>query len=1451
MELRDCPGRPTRDTQEFNMEPASSISLSILAKPLITLGSSLAKAMVPHLRQLHAERQAGRESTVIHTDFIDSSLEATLSRLQQIEANDPWWHELYQRAAIAYVRPDYLAKPSVREWLTEDAVRHDLKALARGKLLPGSPDEALIRERLASRYAFHTLEAPQLATGPVDAVVNILLAGVLAPLGKETRFLAGLVHDATNQIVSHVDSRFQAVEQRLDTRPAHEIVDHTQTCQSKLTRILQRRSLPSIDAQTEIATLADRIGNQGNLRSCDEKLKSQVFLWAARLHASSRKDKADAARHYRDAALSIDASADTTFVDAWLTAGAGDVDAALMLLREVDSPDAHSNTLAMLAVHHGCQRALEWFDTHGAVKPDFFTATGWKNAVSMLAESERWSEAASQLAALPESYVLECPDILYVDGVVNVALILPEWLRPHTLRMEIIERHVEIFQGTIATKHRERALESFARASQLMKEIGALDRAAGAEIRRTWLLLKEPSTYQLGRATVESAMRQGLAAVEYAHLAYVFNIPFDTAPLEQHLHIRELSGGLAPQELFAKLALYRQMRPPADVARFLQEERLSLTAVLSPAGHSFLLARALAEAGQFDEAQQLISENLQVLGEDGDRILDQIRAQRGEDVLQSFEDRFLVTDSDIDLQNLCEHLRAGRDPDKLERYTRKLFERQKNVHNAHRVCDALVRLERNLEIVEFLKDNEDLVPLDQDLLALRAWSLYQTGSLIEAKHINDQLLQARDNPNDAKLQVNLAVAMGEWEKFPVILDREWTRRDTREAKHLLQLARLAGDVDKQRASQLMEDATRKAPTDPQVLANAAMLAYRLGQDGIAAPFMVEAARLSPADGPVKMGGMRDLVELVEAGADRTRGVQEAFAGALIPLHVAAKYWNIPLTRLLIGQALDNQRARDPRHRTVIPLRHGSRNILEISQIRTVLVDFSSLLLAAQLELLPQLTTRFDTIFIPWSAMELLLIENQSCRFHQPSRVANAKKLQELVFHDTLRPMPVSEEPPLELVEEVGRELAELLIAAQRSNGRVVRPLPVHRLRSFMEATAELGEYATLVMTTRQLLDSLERDAILDQQAAAKARQFLGSVERGHPLSPDEPGTGPLYLDGVTVSYLVGAGIVDSLERSPRKLFVHPSTISQMEQLIRTETEGNRSLEILSQLRVWLRDGIAGGQMKVMPRPRFAGEEELFDVGIEAHVLRELVVDVGAADAVLVDDRMLGREHRVVDRSGRAVPIIDTLDLLNDLTRADHFTPHQRWHKHHILRSRGFMCLPVEVEELEYFLRSTEPDPQTGRLRENAELRAIRENLQRLRSTTILQQPQETIYLDRLRVTGITVIRKVFDDSSIPLSTAVPRSDWIYHHLIPSPTDWAHTIVDPAGVLPPVTGLVNQISGLLMLPITDGERRKAFRDWIQTTILAPLEIGSPNVLQDIADNMQTRILSWVNEYTSTH
>jgi hypothetical protein len=380
------------------------------------------------------------------------------------------------------------------------------------------------------------------------------------------------------------------------------------------------------------------------------------------------------------------------------------------------------------------------------------------------------------------------------------------------------------------------------------------------------------------------------------------------------------------------------------------------------------------------------------------------------------------------------------------------------------------------------------------------------------------------------------------------------------------------------------------------------------------------------------------------------------------------------------------------------------------------------------------------------------------------------------------------------------------------------------------------------MSTLQFLDVLEADAVVERQRGEQARRMFASIEHRPPLGSGQPGVGPLYLDGVAIAYLAGAGLLDDLSRSSRDLRVHPQTVVELEQLVRTEADAARSLEILTRVRAWLRDGIAAGHVQVLPRVRIGDEE----IGVGMRVLQELLGDIGASDAVLMDDRMAGAQWRATDRSGRTVPIIDTLDLLHEFVRQGLQTGQDRLHHHHVLRVRGLVCLPIEIEELEGYLARQQPDQETGFLRESAELRAIRENLERLRSTTIVQQPAETPYLDRLRLTGLLAIRNIWADVSVPVPTALARTEWLWQNLMCPPVDWAHTIVNPAGVVAPITGFLNEVSTLLMLPVTDLDRGRAFRDWVEATILSPLQLMSTSALDDLTALIHAGIRGWIND-----
>jgi hypothetical protein len=66
----------------------------------------------------------------------------------------------------------------------------------------------------------------------------------------------------------------------------------------------------------------------------------------------------------------------------------------------------------------------------------------------------------------------------------------------------------------------------------------------------------------------------------------------------------------------------------------------------------------------------------------------------------------------------------------------------------------------------------------------------------------------------------------------------------------------------------------------------------------------------------------------------------------------------------------------------------------------------------------------------------------------------------------------------------------------------------------------------------------------------------------------------------------------------------------------------------------------------------------------------------------------------------------------------------------------------------------------------------------------------------------------------------------------TPLDWAHTIVDSTGVVNPTIGFVNEVAALLMLPVADVERGRAFRAWLEVNVLAPLELRSNSVLDEL-------------------
>ena len=660
-----------------------------------------------------------------------------------------------------------------------------------------------------------------------------------------------------------------------------------------------------------------------------------------------------------------------------------------------------------------------------------------------------WERAASILST-SQSIADDWPDLAFVEGVINAALLLPAETRPHALRMNIFHPHLQVVQGPDADQHRVRAYHCFQRAVSLLTSISENKRAQGAKDWILWLRLTDdkPDVRNNAQNEVRAAMGDGKRAVDYLPVTLTFGIEFDKEPLQRYLANRKEMGGLEGQELFAEVNLAEIAMTAREYAEFLEREETRLAAQVPKSLLSGKRVEALLADGQIARARHVLEERRnECIDHDYDRLNAMIIQREGGDARTNLEEIYRQTGDLFDLQNLVREVGKARDWGALRPLLKKLFRRERTSDNARRLVECMHqdRKSGNASIVSFLNDNADLARASDDLKSAKAWACFYLGNLKEARDLNDQLLMARSQPADLLLDTNLAIQSGNWERFPAIVEREWEKRDSYDASLLLHLGSLAAEADAAggRAFELARLAVNTAPNDPKVLMNAYSLAFQLGRDHEADPsWMSRASELSTDSGPVHRVDMRTLVEkMAPANRERERLIERSLLQGEVPLHMAANVLHMPLSRILLDLPRRNTEQSDGRRRAIIPIVSGARRIVGLNPSWVVGLDITCIMVLAFLGLLPTVLSSFTRIILSPETMVALLNERRRVRFHQPSRIKDAEHLRELIEKGQLKLAKITAKPPEWLVAEVGQDLAEMLEQARIENGRVVHPAP--------------------------------------------------------------------------------------------------------------------------------------------------------------------------------------------------------------------------------------------------------------------------------------------------------------------------------------------------------------------------------------------------------------------------
>ena len=326
-------------------------------------------------------------------------------------------------------------------------------------------------------------------------------------------------------------------------------------------------------------------------------------------------------------------------------------------------------------------------------------------------------------------------------------------------------------------------------------------------------------------------------------------------------------------------------------------------------------------------------------------------------------------------------------------------------------------------------------------------------------------------------------------------------------------------------------------------------------------------------------------------------------------------------------AVANRLERDPRRRGVIPAYSGKRQITALDADVAIGVDITALVTLSFLNVLEKALDAFAIIYVPHSTLIWLFEEKQKVAFHQPSRIQDAHRVQHLLSTGVLEKLEPSSAPEYDLIAQVGEELAQLIAEAEKYNGKnhaqhlVVRSSPVRFASPWIEGEADLTAHAAVLSSCQAVVDTLRAKGQLLASEVKKAQTYLQLQEKPWPDQPTIAEGATLYLDDLSVAYLLHLGVLQKLKPAGFRTLISTSKVSETNQLIAYENITVEVGDTIEQIRSAVSSRIATGKIKVGRRLPVG---EPMGLSIDQHPTFDSMALVKECDAIIVDDRFLNQ-----------------------------------------------------------------------------------------------------------------------------------------------------------------------------------------------------------------------------------
>ncbi|CAI1177620.1 HTH domain-containing protein [Serratia ficaria] len=1128
--------------------------------------------------------------------------------------------------------------------------------------------------------------------------------------------------------------------------------------------------------------------------------------------------------------------------------GSNNVDAASGLLK-TSSPSNYAAFFMITKTVEGNEAAFDWLDGSGLSVQDLDN-DGKVVLVSALLSEHRWEKALGFVQAIGDESLSMSPALAQISAftfLVN-AIKATELRKIVMNSVPLAAERFPLADDSDSIVLRNRAVDLFKVCSELARRLGAEDVANMADNYGLWLELRNSETHEQAKAQLQSYfVSYTQKTLEYLPLAFAFGIDIDFESIEKEVNRQTaLSYYNDPILGLARFVLAQTKKPVSAVVEYIVRHRVQMERAVNPIAISMFEIEALARSGLVDDAELLLKKIEGSGAPDAEvrNLQNIIESAKGEDPVALAISQYQQSKATNDLSHLVNLLERENVGDRYYSYCKELFDRTGQESDAIRVCNAASSLGKFSELHQFLSDRMDLVKISEGLQAHWAWSLFRKGDLSGAQQQIALLRQSKSQLTDLKaLEINLAIFGGNWESLSVFVEDSWNSREELKVDDLLHAAQLAKAVLPGRARQIVEYCTGKNTEDPKVLAASYLTATMMGWENNqeASAWLNKAMALSNDNGPLHRASFDDLKEMMSEARERNERVYKAYYDGDSPIFTVAEILNRTMSDFYLVQPQENKSAKDIRRKNLVPIFSGTRPV-QIIVGKTIAIDASSAMVMENIGVLHYLLDCFESIVIPHSFMRWLFEEKQKVAFHQPSQIEKAKYFERMVSNGRISVFHPKTINNPGLVLDVGDELAYMLEEAHASPKNELQALvvcsnPVYKVGgSFREVEADLSSFHHSLISCTQLIKKLESLAVITEAQCVKALNYLRQHEKEWPTDIEVASGARLYLDSLSITYLMTVEMLDKLSDAGFDLYVFKGERDRYRSLVNYDSIIEQADSKIENIRKILSNGLMSGKVLLAEMP-LNREQVASSKNNYARPTEELFEALKICDTALIDDRFMNK-YQNITFDGRTAPIYTSLDFIETLHHKGIISQEQKLDARTSLREFGFEFVGISAEELEYHLNHSVIS--NGEFKPTKQLRLIRENLLLIRISGLVQLPRDAQWLhETMKMIAETIMAQWSAD--IPLELSRARSCWLYELMGYREWAQAHQIRGDGGMA--YMGEVLKVNSMLIAPESlSNEQKEGYKAWLDEFVLGPLRDIDPWSFKKVIDSMKQQVKS---------